>query len=62
MELAEDPDDMFGDEALLEVVRAHVADSAMEIKERVLAAVARHTGDTPQSDDITLVVIKRKAG
>jgi len=62
VELAEDPDDMFGEEALLEVIQGHVADSALELKERVLAAVARHTGDTPQSDDITLVVIKRKAG
>jgi len=60
---AEPPDDvenMFGEEALLEVVRRHAGDTAAEIKEAVLTAVARHTAGTPQSDDITIVVLKRQ--
>jgi serine phosphatase RsbU (regulator of sigma subunit) len=56
----EDVDNMFGEEALLDVVRRHVGGTAAEIKEAVLTAVARHTAGTPQSDDITLVVLKRQ--
>jgi serine phosphatase RsbU (regulator of sigma subunit) len=57
---AEDEEvNLFGDEALAVTVQQHAAESAAQIKEAILAAVARHTAGTPQSDDITLVVIKR---
>ena len=53
---------MFGEGALLDVVGRHARLSAEEIKEAILAAVARHTAGAAQSDDITLVVIKRTGG
>ena len=47
------------EERLVEVVRQHAGGTAREIRDAVLEAVAEHTAGTPQSDDITLVVIKR---
>jgi sigma-B regulation protein RsbU (phosphoserine phosphatase) len=57
---ADDPDAMFGDEALAEVVRRHAHLPAVGIKDAILAAVADHTAGVEQSDDITLVVIRRQ--
>lgn len=56
----DDPEAMFGDEALVEVVRRHAHLPAVGIKEAILAAVANHTAGVEQSDDITLVVIRRQ--
>jgi serine phosphatase RsbU (regulator of sigma subunit) len=56
----EDPETMFGDAALEDVVRRHAHLPAVGIKEAILAAVSRHTGGAEQSDDITLVVIRRQ--
>ena len=56
----DDPDAMFGDAALVEVVRRHAHLPAVGIKEAILAAVANHTAGVEQSDDITLVVIRRQ--
>ncbi len=58
-EAAEDPENMFGEEALLTVITENANASAPGIKDAILAAVAAHTAGIPQSDDITLVVIKR---
>lgn len=55
-----DADNMFGLEQLLATIQANADQSAAGIKDAILAAVARHTAGTPQSDDITLVVIKRQ--
>jgi serine phosphatase RsbU (regulator of sigma subunit) len=57
----ENPENMFGEEALIEVLRKHERQSAAGIKEAILSAVARHTAGKPQSDDVTLVVVKRRA-
>ncbi|MFC1573390.1 PP2C family protein-serine/threonine phosphatase, partial [Candidatus Eisenbacteria bacterium] len=54
-----DKDNMFGDEHLEQIVRKHAHRSAAEIRDVILAAVSKHAADVPQSDDITLVVIKR---
>jgi sigma-B regulation protein RsbU (phosphoserine phosphatase) len=51
---------MFGEERLIEVIRAHRKHTAREIQAEILAAISVHTGNSPQSDDITLVVIKRR--
>jgi len=56
----EDPDSMFGEEALQEVLKANRHLPAAAIKEAILEAVARHTAGEAQSDDITLVVIRRQ--
>ncbi|MFC1544475.1 PP2C family protein-serine/threonine phosphatase, partial [Gemmatimonadota bacterium] len=57
-DVAEEPN-MFEEERLVKVVRQHAGGTAREIRDAVLGAVAEHTAGTPQSDDITLVVIKR---
>ena len=55
------PDRFFGEERLIEVVRANAARTAGEIQTAILNAVAGHTAGAPQGDDITLVVCKRRA-
>ncbi len=52
--------DLFGEKRLIEVIQANRMKSAREIQAAILKAIASHTGNSPQSDDITLVVIKRK--
>jgi sigma-B regulation protein RsbU (phosphoserine phosphatase) len=56
----DDPEAMFGEEALREVIRRHAHLPAVGIKEAILAAVAEHTAGVEQSDDITLIVIRRQ--
>ena len=46
-------------ERLLDVVRDNAGRSAREIQAAILDAIANHTNNSPQFDDITLVVIKR---
>ncbi len=53
-------DKLFGEERLTEVIKANASFSAREIQAAILQAVSVHTKDTPQGDDITLVVIKRQ--
>lgn len=52
-------DDLFGVERLVDVIQADLDRSARDIQSSILRAIARHTSDAPQYDDITLVVIKR---
>ncbi len=54
------PDRFFGEERLIEVVRRSAGLTAGEIQAAILDAVAAHTAGAPQSDDITLVVFKRR--
>jgi sigma-B regulation protein RsbU (phosphoserine phosphatase) len=51
--------DQFGEQRLEELLQKHRHDSAQEIIDNVLSAVSSHVGSNPQTDDITLVVIKR---
>ncbi len=53
-------ENLFGDGRLAAVVRAHASGTARTIQTEILEAVAQHTGNSPPSDDITLVVIKRR--
>jgi len=52
----------FGEENFIDVLKANSGRSAAEIQAAVLAAIAYHTRQAPQSDDITLVIIKRTGG
>jgi sigma-B regulation protein RsbU (phosphoserine phosphatase) len=52
-------DEEFGEKRLMAVVRENWGDSSSELIEKIVTAVKMHAGDTPQSDDITLVVVKR---
>lgn len=49
----------FGEETLQEIVNSHLDDPASELIDRILSNVKKHTGDHPQSDDMTMVVVKR---
>lgn len=51
--------DFFGDERLLETAVSGKNDTAAEMAMRVETAVSNFTQNTPQSDDLTLVIIKR---
>ncbi len=51
--------ELFGDERLATVLRANSHCAPNEIVTAVLAAVGEFAGDTAQSDDMTIVVIKR---
>jgi len=53
-------ENLFGEERLIEVVRASLTKSAVEIQAAILQAISDHTADAPPYADITLVVIKRK--
>jgi serine phosphatase RsbU (regulator of sigma subunit) len=55
-------DKFFGEERLKKVIEKNTMKSAREIQAAILAAVADHMKEAPQTDDITLVVIKRKLG
>jgi serine phosphatase RsbU (regulator of sigma subunit) len=52
-------DKLFGEERLIEVLKTNDSLSAREIQAAILQAVSTHTKNTPQEDDITLVIIKR---
>jgi serine phosphatase RsbU (regulator of sigma subunit) len=56
----EEPLNLFGDERLLEVLRANGKRTAGEVREAILSAVREHAAGIPPSDDITLVVIRRR--
>jgi sigma-B regulation protein RsbU (phosphoserine phosphatase) len=49
----------FGEERLNELISSHLDDSASALIGRVFTAVKEHAGDYPQSDDMTMVVVKR---
>jgi len=48
----------FGRERLRETVRAHVGCSAQDMQDALIAEVHEFMGETPQFDDITLVIVK----
>jgi sigma-B regulation protein RsbU (phosphoserine phosphatase) len=59
---AQDAQEEFFDEArLLEVGRANLGRPAQEVRDVILGEVDRFVGDAPQVDDITLMVLTRKA-
>jgi HAMP domain-containing protein len=53
-------DKLFGENRLVQVIKEHASLSAGEIQAAILQAVTTHTKNTPQEDDITLIVIKRR--
>jgi serine phosphatase RsbU (regulator of sigma subunit) len=50
----------YGEERLVGVVRDHLQRPAGEIQAAILGALFSHMGGAAASDDITLVVIKRR--
>ena len=58
-EALNDQNDLFGEKRLTELVAAHRDETAAGILESILHTVSAFQGSVPQSDDITLVVVKR---
>jgi sigma-B regulation protein RsbU (phosphoserine phosphatase) len=52
--------DEFGMERLRLAVQSAAHLDAAAIRDAIMAAVQEHVGDTPQFDDLTLVVMKQK--
>jgi serine phosphatase RsbU (regulator of sigma subunit) len=50
----------FGDQRLLDILRANLGRSAQEIQQAVLDEVQRYSGNTPREDDIAIIVMARK--
>ncbi len=50
----------FGEDRLLELVKGNVDNAAEEIIQGILTSAKAHAGEIPQSDDMTLLVIKRE--
>lgn len=51
---------LFGEERLLDVLRARVGATAPEIQAAILESIRAFVGNAPQFDDITLVTLKRE--
>jgi serine phosphatase RsbU (regulator of sigma subunit) len=51
----------FGEQRMLDIVRARMGCPAREIQDAVLTAVREFTGGVGSSDDITLMVVARKS-
>ncbi|MBD3368459.1 MAG: SpoIIE family protein phosphatase [Candidatus Eisenbacteria bacterium] len=55
-------DEMFGEERLMELLDINRSLSAREIEERVYSSLRDFTEGAPQSDDLTMVIIKLASG
>lgn len=51
----------FGDQRLLDVLRANLGRPAQEIQQAVLDEVQRYAGNAPREDDIAIIVMARKS-
>jgi serine phosphatase RsbU (regulator of sigma subunit) len=53
--------EQFGEQRLEGVIRNHAAETAAEIVEAIVDAVAAHTESAEQMDDMTILAMKRTA-
>jgi sigma-B regulation protein RsbU (phosphoserine phosphatase) len=60
-EAVNNAEEEFGESRLCELATANRDASAAELIEKILQSVGAYSGDQPQLDDMTLVVVKRKA-
>jgi serine phosphatase RsbU (regulator of sigma subunit)/putative methionine-R-sulfoxide reductase with GAF domain len=60
IEASTEHQEMFGRDRLCEVVSAHRGEVAVQLVQSIDEVIAAFVGDTPQFDDFTLVVAKRK--
>jgi len=61
-EAMDEHDEQWGEERLIELVRAGAALDGATLIERIVAAVRRFEGDRGASDDVTLIVARRRDG
>ncbi len=58
-EAFDENDEEFGEERLVDLIESNAAMGARALADEILCAVQGHRGKQPQSDDMTLVVIRR---
>lgn len=58
-EAQNEQDEEFGDDRLINVLQLNLDHSAQDIVDNLVTAVQEFTGDAPQFDDITLVVLQK---
>jgi sigma-B regulation protein RsbU (phosphoserine phosphatase) len=58
----DETEEQYGEERLMRAVEENAACSGEDLVERILESVNLHSGNLPQLDDITLVVVKRNHG
>ena len=58
-EAMNEQEEEFGEDRFAEVIAAHKNESSESIIQHILEEVEKHTGDMPQMDDMTLLIIKR---
>jgi serine phosphatase RsbU (regulator of sigma subunit) len=51
-------EELFEEERLRRVISEHADDSAQLLMKRIYQSVKDFTGESPQSDDLTLIVVK----
>jgi sigma-B regulation protein RsbU (phosphoserine phosphatase) len=52
-------EEMFGEERLLRIIRQEAPSGSQALEERFLKAIEEFTQGTPQTDDITFVVVEK---
>ncbi|RMD95071.1 MAG: serine/threonine-protein phosphatase, partial [Calditrichaeota bacterium] len=53
-------DEEFGEANLIDLIRQHKVAPPAELIDKIVQAVSDFVGDMPQSDDITVVAIRRE--
>jgi len=51
--------EMFGEERLLELIRQEAPSGSQALEQRLLKAIHEFTQGTPQTDDITFVIVEK---
>ena len=54
----EESEDLYGFERLEQSLARHAGKGAIAVRNGVLADLARHVGDAPREDDLTLLVLR----
>ena len=54
-------EEMFGEERLLELIRQEAPAGSLQLEQKLLRAIEEFTQGTPQTDDITFVVVEKLA-
>lgn len=54
-------DDQFGEDRLIDVIQSHRDETASDISNAIIQAVRDYAAAVPQTDDLTLVVLRRDA-
>ena len=59
-EAINDQEEEYGEERLINCINKNITSSSKELIQKIIDDVQNHVGETPQFDDMTLVVIQRK--